>query len=227
MNPEVTQARFDGHLGIGVMGGTFDPVHFGHLRTALEMLEGLGLSEVRMLPCGEPPHREQPVAEPEQRWAMLRLALADQSGLVADRRELERSGPSYMVDTLESLRRELGDAQPLCLILGEDAFAALPRWHQWQRIMELAHVVVCHRPGDETQYPEALLGTIAERRAAMRSALTRRPAGLIFFHSVTQLAISATDIRGRIAQQLDPRYLLPDAVWDFIRQNRLYIDSGP
>ena len=126
---------------IGIFGGTFDPIHFGHLRCALEIAEQLELSEVRMLPCGQPPHRTAPQAAPEQRRQALELALAGQSLLSLDTRELERPGPSYMVDTLVALRAEVGQ-RSLCLILGQDAFNGLASWDRWELVPELACVQV-------------------------------------------------------------------------------------
>ncbi len=132
---------------IGVYGGTFNPVHYGHLRTALEVKELFGLQRLHLIPCRLPAHRGQPEADAEIRMQMLAAAVADTPGFFADRRELERDGPSYMVDTLAALRSELADDTPLLLFIGADAFAGLERWHRWQRLFELAHVVVMTRPG--------------------------------------------------------------------------------
>ncbi|WP_127477933.1 nicotinate-nucleotide adenylyltransferase [Sulfurivermis fontis] len=209
-------------VAVGILGGTFDPVHFGHLRAALEMLEVLGLAEVRLLPCGQPPHREPPRASATERLAMLELALAGQPGLRVDRRELERSGPSYMVDTLASLRAELGTA-PLCLLLGSDAFLGLPQWHRWRELPRLAHLVVLHRPGWTLDaVPAPLAEMLAAQRISAAAELMRRPAGGILLQPVTPLDISATAIRAQIAAGRSPRYLLPDAVWDYIRRRNLY-----
>ncbi|PKM45740.1 MAG: nicotinic acid mononucleotide adenylyltransferase [Gammaproteobacteria bacterium HGW-Gammaproteobacteria-1] len=207
---------------IGILGGTFDPVHFGHLRPALELLETLGLAEVRLIPCGQPPHRSPPRAAAAARLAMLELALAGQPGLRVDTRELERPGPSYMVDTLASLRAELGPT-PLCLLLGTDALLGLPGWHRWQELVQLAHLVVMHRPGWElSAAPAPLAQLLAAQRVQDPAALTAQPAGAILFQPVTQLEISATAIRAMIAAGHSPRYLLPEAVWEWIRANELY-----
>lgn len=207
---------------VGILGGTFDPVHFGHLRAALEMQEALGLAEVRLLPCGQPPHRVLPRACAADRLAMLELALAGQSALRVDRRELERSGPSYMVDTLTSLRAELG-ASPLCLLLGSDAFLGLPQWHRWQELLPLAHLVVLQRPGWRLDsVPTPLAEMLAAHRLTAAAELRLRPAGGILLQPVTPLDISATAIRALIAAGRSPRYLLPDAVWDYIHRRGLY-----
>ncbi len=207
---------------VGILGGTFDPVHYGHLRPALEVLELLALAEVRLLPCGVPPHRGAPAATPAQRRAMLELALEEQAGLRLDTRELERPGPSYMVDTLGSLREELPDT-PLCLLLGVDAFLGLTRWHRWEELFNLAHLVVMHRPGWAFAAADATLAALlAERRVDSHAALAAHPAGAVLLQPVTQLDISATAIRAQIAAGRSPRYLLPDGVWDYIRAQGLY-----
>lgn len=208
---------------LGILGGTFDPVHFGHLRPALELLEGLELDAIRLIPCGIPPHRQVPIAGAEQRLAMLRLAVEGVEGLEVDERELKRAGPSYMVDTLLSLREEVGE-QPLCLILGLDAFLGLDSWHQWERILDLCHLVVAHRPGWTLH--EGISGPIQQllnrRQIRDREGICREKAGMILFQAVTQLDISATSIRNRLAQGQQVRYLLPDPVLEYIEQQGLY-----
>ena len=124
---------------IGILGGTFDPIHFGHLRSGLEVYESLEFEHIRLIPCGVPPHRELPIASNEQRLAMMRLAVEDNTKLIVDQRELQREGPSYTVDTLLELRQEFPDT-PLCLIIGSDAFLGLDSWHQWKKIPQLAHL---------------------------------------------------------------------------------------
>lgn len=207
---------------VGILGGTFDPVHHGHLRAALELLESLNLAGVRLLPSSVPPHRPAPRATAEQRLAMLQLASAAQPGLSVDPRELERSGPSYMVDTLTSLRAELGST-PLCLLLGADAFLGLPTWHRWRDLFALAHVVVMHRPGWSVDAAESvLMEELGKRRLAKSTELAETPAGGIWLQAVTQLDISATALRELIAAGRSPRYLLPEAVWEYIRAQGLY-----
>ena len=201
---------------IGILGGTFDPVHYGHLRIALEALEAL-----RLLPARRPPHRDTPGASPEQRLTLLRLAVSDQPGFVIDERELRRDGPSYMVDTLTSLRAE-HPATPLCLLVGSDAFAELPRWSRWSRLFELAHLVVLSRPGDRPGPAPELRAEMDARRLAESKALNEQPAGGIWFQDVTPLAISATRIRQLLATGRSPRYLLPDPVHEYILSRGLY-----
>jgi len=209
---------------IGIFGGTFDPVHFGHLRPALELYEQLGLKRMLMLPCATPAHRSQPQASVEQRLEMLQLAIEHEPRLEIDVRELKRGGTSYMIDTLHSLRREVG-RKPICLCLGLDAFLGLPGWHQWQDLLDLAHIVVAHRPGwtleMESIAPE-LQRLMAVHLRDSDVSECERSAGAIVLQPVTQLAISATDIRERIAAGDSGRYLMPEAVWNYIQKEKLY-----
>jgi nicotinate-nucleotide adenylyltransferase len=206
---------------IGILGGTFDPVHYGHLRAALEVLEELELAQVRFVPSRQPPHRDQPKATPAQRLALLQQAVAGQPEFVVDERELQRDGPSFMADTLTSLRAELG-AHPLCLLLGMDAFNDLHHWHRWREILDSAHIVVLYRPGYDLTHSEALGDLVMQRRIRHPAMLSQQPAGGLLFQPITQLAISATGIRELLAQGRSPRYLVPDSVWRLIRDQGLY-----
>lgn len=206
---------------IGILGGTFDPVHHGHLRPALELLEQLPLGELRLVPCRVPPHRNQPQATAEQRAAMLELAIAGQAGFILDRRELQRDGPSYMVDTLDSLRQEF-PTHPLCLILGQDAFASLHHWHRWQSLSELAHLVVLQRPGYTPTWPTPVAALLRQRQLQHPKQLRQQPAGGVLVQPCSQLEISATGIRQQLAAGYSARYLLPHLVMDFIANHRLY-----
>ena len=206
---------------IGVLGGTFDPIHFGHLRPALEILQALELAEIRFVPCRIPAHRATPSITAEQRLALVRLATVGQPGFVADDRELRRAGPSYMVDTLTSLRAEVGGT-PLCLILGTDAFRELPTWWRWRELSELAHIVVMQRPGMAPSFPPPLDAFVTPRVVCDALALRRQSVGGILFQSVTQLDISATRIRALLARGQSPRYLLPEAVLADIHDRGLY-----
>lgn len=207
---------------IGLLGGTFDPIHFGHLRPALEIRDALGLDEVRFLPCRIPPHRGTPRETAETRAALVARALQGEPGFMLDRRELEREGPSYTVDTLRSLRVELGAEAGLCLILGRDAFNGLPRWHKPEALLRLAHIVVAQRPGEEGE-PAATLGDmIAGCVSESLDELAQVPAGRVAFVDVTQLGIAATAIREGLARGQSPRFLVPDGVWEMIRTAGLY-----
>lgn len=206
---------------IGIYGGTFNPIHFGHLRTALEVKELFNLQQLRLIPCRLPAHRKQPDVDAEMRLAMLNLASADTPGFYVDRRELDREGPSYMVDTLATLREEYPQTG-LILFIGLDAFAGLSTWHQWQRLFDYAHVVVMTRPQCATSDLPAFL---QQRVCADHNSLRQQMAGLLFFQNVTALDISATTLRALIASGRNPKFLLPDAVISYIRRHQLYLSS--
>ena len=207
---------------IGIYGGTFNPVHHGHLRTALEVKELFNLEQLRLIPCRMPPHRDEPDVSGEMRMQMLKLAIAGTPGLQIDRRELEREGASYMVDTLQSLSEELGGDKALALFIGSDAFAGLESWHQWRRLFHYAHIVVMTRPGFSRQQ---LPDFFSRRLVDNRELLQTRSNGCLFFQAVTLLDISATQIRRIIAAGGNPQFLLPESVLAFIRQNKLYQDA--
>jgi nicotinate-nucleotide adenylyltransferase len=212
---------------LGILGGTFDPVHNGHVELARELRAALPLSAVRLVPGGAPPHRAAPIASPADRLAMVELAIAGHPGLVADAREIARSGPSYTVLTLHELRTE-DPARPLALIVGADAFLGLPSWHRWRELFTLAHVVVVARPGvafDPARAP-ALLPEWERRRTGDPRALVATPAGAILTQPVTAHDISATALRALLAQgpagHDAARGLLPAAVLAYIERNQLY-----
>ncbi len=213
---------------IGILGGTFNPIHFGHLRMAQELAEGLDLSEIRLIPAGYPPHRNQPDVTPQQRLDMARLAVSDNTWFRLDEREIFKQTPCYTVETLNELRHELGPEQPLCLLMGVDAFWSLPTWYHWHELFDLAHVVVAHRPGfgaaqRAAGFPAELHDELEKRLCHDGKALHQAPAGMILTYPVTALDISSTRIRALLRQHLSPRYLLPSAVLDYILTHNLYI----
>ncbi|WP_456417895.1 nicotinate-nucleotide adenylyltransferase [Thiolapillus sp.] len=197
---------------IGIFGGTFDPVHHGHLRTALDVYEALGLEELRFIPLGQAVHRDQPQTAAALRLAMLRAAIEGQAGFVVDERELNQPEPSYSVHTLQSLREELGGAVPLCLLLGRDAFLEFAHWHQPETILQLAHLVVMDRPGHGLPAKGALRDLMQTRVTSNIGDLHNQPGGHILFQPVTRLDISSSDIRRRLAEGRSIRWLVPEAV---------------
>lgn len=198
---------------LAIFGGTFDPVHIGHLRAAWEASEALD-AEVRIVPAKIPPHRPQPVASADERVAMLRAALAGQDRLRLDLRELEREGPSYTFDTLTSLRAENGGERPLVLLIGADAFAGLSEWHRWRELFDLAHVCVLTRPAQIPAMPNELGAEVALRKTASLAALREAASGKVLDMVVSALGISATRIRALLAEGRTPRWLVPQALID-------------
>jgi nicotinate-nucleotide adenylyltransferase len=206
---------------IGIFGGTFDPIHYGHLRTAFEMLQALRFGAIRFFPAGDPPHRGETYADAASRSEMVRVAIDRQPGFVIDDRELWRDGPSYTVETLAELREEFS-GQSLGLILGMDAFLGLPTWHRWDEILDLAHIVVAHRPGWRAPDIGPLGALLAERGTHRVEDLHESTHGRIHIHAVTQLEISSTEIRELVEAGRDPRFLMPDAVRDVIASSKCY-----
>jgi nicotinate-nucleotide adenylyltransferase len=210
---------------IGILGGTFDPIHLGHLRMAEELREAIGLTQVHFIPAAVPPHRPAPQGDTCHRTEMVRLAISDNPAFTLDTRELHRSGASYTFDTLYELRTELGHDTPLCLMIGSDAFLNLPTWHRWQELLDLTHIVVAHRPG-ATPHAEAMTPTLRHvwqtHQADDPATLQATAAGRILLQTITALDISASRIRNRLHHGRSPRYLLPDSVCDYIHTHHLY-----
>lgn len=207
---------------LGIFGGTFNPIHNGHLRSALEVRELLGLEQVLLVPAAEPPLRELPAVDAKMRAEMVELAVRDEPGLACDRRELSRAGPSYTYDTLASLREEQGAARSLCLVLGTDTLQQLDRWHRWQELLDLAHLVVVARPGWQNTATGAVGEWMARHEVEGTEPVGASPHGSLVKVELRQLPISATEIRELIGAGRSPRYLLPDAVWEYIQRTGAY-----
>jgi len=206
---------------VGVLGGTFNPVHYGHLRSALELVERLQLQQLRRMPCAVPPHREAPACSAQHRAAMVDLAVAGEPRLACDSRELQREGKSYTIDSLIELRDELGADLGLYLVMGCDAVLTIDAWHRWRELLDWAHIVVIARPG--WHLPQS--GTVARWLASHQlpaAAALERPAGGIIVEELRPLAISATEIRDLLTAGRSARYLLPEPVLDYIESHRLY-----
>jgi len=227
MSPKSAQSKKTiQNRAVAVFGGTFDPVHHGHLRAAAEVSEWLKVSDFRLVPVGSPPHRSQTYASAFHRLAMLELALAPYQDLTVDDREVRRGGTSYMVDTLRSIRQDVGNV-PVFLCLGQDAANRLDTWRDWRELFDLAHLVVMTRPDSRSNYPPELDAYISERRVERTRDLVSTPAGGVRHVEVTQLAISSTHIRAQVAQGHSPRFLLPATVLAYINKHGLYQASTP
>jgi nicotinate-nucleotide adenylyltransferase len=205
---------------IGVFGGTFDPVHVGHLRLALEAYEILSLSAVRIMPLNKPNHREAPRVNAAMRFEMIRSAI-DDNRLIADDRELERGGISYTIESLEGLRAEFSE-HPLCLIVGADAYRGLCGWHRWQELLQFCHLVIVARPDSDKALDPRLQQLLDSVGVTDPDILRSELCGRIYFQPIPLLPISSTDIRARIANGRDISYLVPPSVQRLIEQHQLY-----
>ncbi len=208
---------------VGVLGGTFNPIHYGHLRSAVELLDLFDFERLNLMPCAVPPHREMPGCSAEHRAAMVELATEREPRLACDPRELRREGPSYTIDSLEELRAELGSARSLCLVMGGDAIHNIRTWHRWQELLDYCNIIVIARPGWEFPEQGEEHDWLARHRAASARHLLGSPAGLVWLERLRPLSISSTEIRDLLATGRSPRYLLPEPVLDYIERNALYL----
>lgn len=210
---------------IGILGGTFNPIHFGHLRMAQELADALGFDEVRFIPSANPPHRTTPEVSAAHRAAMVQLAIADNPLFKLDMRELARMGASYMIDTLISLREELGEHAALCLIMGSDAFVKLDTWHHWQELLDYCHIILVQRPNfapDQSRLSAELTALLHDHNTENLDDLTEKTNGYIHMQKITPLEISATRIRESLKTGHTVRYLMPENVIAYITTHKLY-----
>lgn len=211
---------------IGILGGTFNPIHLGHLRIAEELAESLQLEEVRFTPSANPPHKPIPKVSAAQRAEMVGLAIKDNSKFVLDAIELTRDSASFTIDTLISLRESIGKATSLNLIMGSDAFIHFDTWHRWKEILQYCHIVLIQRPPIATvannPLNSALEGLLSDHYCEEPTTLQNTPNGFIHMQAVTALSISSTDIRQRLQAHQSIRYLTSNAVIDYIHLHQLY-----
>jgi len=216
---------------VGIFGGTFDPIHCGHLRIAEEIVAALSLREMRFMPAGMPRLRQPPIASPQQRAAMVRVAIQGNVRLVLDEREIKRPGTSATVESLRELKQELGENITLCFVTGADAFMNLNQWHCWRELFGLCHFIIAARPGHALKnggdaLPQPLREECSPRWVSNADKLKNATSGLIFVAPTTLLDVSASTLRARIAAKENVRHLLPDAVLDYIETNRLYLGAN-
>ena len=207
-------------LPIGFLGGAFDPVHIGHLRGAMAVRDTLNLERVDLIPAAQSPLKDQATVDAVHRLAMLERAVVGLPGIAVDARELDRTGPSYTVDTLAGLRREHGAERTLVWIVGADILATLPQWSRWRELLEFAHLVVMGRP-DAEPHPSEVSAWLAENKID-QAGLLSRPSGGVFTLAQPLLEISSSDIRAMLAAGRDPRFLLPDGVMEYISDHALF-----
>lgn len=209
------------HTPIGLLGGTFDPIHNGHLEIASIAQEFCHLKNVRFIPNYQPVHRAQPTTPLNDRVKMIELALAEHPSFKLDRREIKREGPSYTIDTLISLRTEFPDT-PLCLILGQDAFLYLHHWHRWNEIIDFAHIIIISRETYSDKIPDELLALLKKHQTNDAHALQSHLAGKIFQVLSSPIPISASHIRYQLQRHLPPNHDLPESVYEYILEHHLY-----
>ncbi len=210
---------------VGLLGGTFNPIHFGHLRMAQELAEALQLSEVRFIPSANPPHKAAPKVSAEHRAAMVKTAIADNPLFKLDSREMDRTGASYTIDTLISLREELGAKTAICLFMGSDAFVNLNTWHRWQELLNYCHIALVQRPNPRPAQPKLAVNLeilLHDHYTENSLAFATKSAGFIHMQKITALDISSTGIREMLERGETPRYLMPENVIDYIKQHQLY-----
>lgn len=211
---------------IGIFGGTFDPVHYGHIKPALFVKQVLNLSQLRFIPNRIPPHRETPWLSVEQRLSLLQSALQDYPDVLVDQRELNRQGSSFMVDTLKSLHDDFPD-ETLCLIIGMDAFFGITSWYQWTSLFDCCHLVVMTRPGFAQSQLEQQVTMddyrfLVEKMTTDVAALTAEKSGWILLQSVPQLDISSTQIRADLQNHVDISQCLPKQVYQQLKRLNLH-----
>jgi nicotinate-nucleotide adenylyltransferase len=210
---------------IGLLGGTFNPIHYGHLRAAQELAAALNFSELRFIPAANPPHKPAPEVSAGHRAAMVELAICNNPLFKLDTRELARTGASYTFDTLVSLREELGQEVSLCWVMGSDAFLKLNTWHRWRELLDQCHIILVQRPNAENQpkLPDELATFLQDNYTENMDDLLEKSSGYIHMQAITPLDISATKIREALKSGHSARYLMPYNVIEYIATHKLYL----
>ena len=212
-------------MSIGLFGGTFDPVHNGHLKIASEMLRLLNLSELRFIPCASPSHRSEPLVSACDRAAMLDLAIEKESRFICDRREMDRLGPSFTIDTLVEIREEVGPSCPLIFLMGSDAVHSIDAWKQWKTLLNYTHLFIVNRPGVPVRFPSHVWEWVKMYQVSKLSCLDLNSNGHIFITPANALEISATEVRNMLRRRLpNVNRLLPSSVLDYVKRNNLYLE---
>ncbi|MGJ8619209.1 MAG: nicotinate-nucleotide adenylyltransferase [Methylophilaceae bacterium] len=211
---------------VGILGGTFNPIHYGHLRMAQELADGLGMDKVKFIPSANPPHKDSVTVSAEHRATMVKLAIADNPKFSIDELELKRDGASYTIDTLISLRETLGNDTAICLMMGSDAFVKLNTWHRWQDLLDYAHIILVQRPNQgkpQETLPEELQTLLRDHYIEDVSELSKTNAGLLNMQAISAHDISSSQIRENLKHGQSMKYLLPNEVIEYIQQEQLYL----
>ena len=208
---------------VGILGGTFDPIHLGHIKIAEFILQKCALQKIIFIPCNIPAHRHKPVATPEQRLAMIKLAIEKHPNFILDDREIKRAGKSFMLNTLKSLKQDYPE-NPLILIMGFDTFVQFNTWYQWEKLMDYTHLVVINRPGVKIELPIVIKNLLQNIEVFDPQVLTTKQNGLIYQSHIDPIPVSATQIRQQLHNNQTPIDTLPENVYNYIRNKRLYHD---
>lgn len=207
---------------IGILGGSFDPIHFGHIKPCMEVASRYGIDQVRLLPCKVSPFKQQTVASDEQRWQMVKMVSSNSDVLEADRRELDRAEPSYSVLSLRELAAEAPSKRKLFWLLGMDALIGLPKWHLAAEIMQHCHVLVLRRRDYELPLDGDLRTWLEPYLTDDFEALERSLSGHIYMTDIEMIDVSSTEIREMIKKNEQPRFKMPGGIWNYIKRNQLY-----
>lgn len=209
---------------VGILGGTYNPIHYGHLRMAQELADALNLAEVRFIPSANPPHKDDVTVSAEHRAKMVDLAIADNPLFTLDECELKRDGASFTIDTLIELSESLGGDTALCLIMGSDAFVKLNTWHRWQSLLDYAHIILVQRPSTQPQekLPSELEALLHDHYTELHDDLMHENAGFITMQAISAQDISSTRVRELLGNKQSVKYLVPDVVDKYISQQKLY-----
>ena len=208
---------------VGIFGGSFDPIHFGHIKPCLALAEKYQLDSVHLLPCKVSPFKESTFASRQHRWNMINLISSSSDIFIADSRELERDSASYTYNSLLELTEQYARKAKLYWIMGIDALLGFPKWYKAEEIMQLCHVLVLRRPGYELE-DESLFDWLKPYLTDDFDLLEQKDFGHIFITDTEMVDVSSTQIRACVRTGEQPRFLLPGGVWNYIKRNNLYVN---
>ena len=214
--------KFDINMAVAIFGGTFDPVHYGHIKVASDLADHLDVNSVALMPCGKPTHRPPPAATPSQRLDMLKLSIVGNQKLTVEESEIDTTTPNYTINSLHRIRSRIGAKETVFLCIVSDTLSQLDSWHQWTDLTKYCHIVAISRPGLNRKYSSSLTNWIASRRCRDVAKLKENPAGFVYHCELSFLDISSTKIRQKIKTNEALQKLLPSKVINYIHINHLY-----